>query len=38
MSTAEIQTALAHGSVSTTEQYLRSLRDEELDEQHADLF
>jgi integrase len=34
----EIQTALAHESISTTEHYLRSVRDEELDDKHEDLW
>ncbi|MCS3611012.1 tyrosine-type recombinase/integrase [Salinibacter ruber] len=34
----KISAALGHQSVSTTEQYLRSLKDDELDEDHADLF
>jgi integrase len=34
----EIQAALGHSSISTTEHYLRSVRDEELDEKHEDLF
>jgi len=34
----EIQAALGHSSISTTERYLRSLRDDELDEQHQALF
>ncbi|MFB6271889.1 MAG: tyrosine-type recombinase/integrase [Salinibacter sp.] len=34
----EIQSALAHKSISTTEHYLRTVRDEELDEKHEDLW
>jgi integrase len=34
----KISAALGHQSVSTTEQYLRSLKDDELDEDHAELF
>jgi integrase/recombinase XerD len=34
----EIQAALGHKQISTTESYLRTLRDDELDEQHRDLF
>lgn len=34
----EIQTALAHESISTTEHYLRTVRDEELDDKHEDLW
>jgi integrase/recombinase XerD len=34
----KISAALGHQSVSTTEQYLRSLKDDELDEDHAQLF
>lgn len=34
----EIQAALGHSSISTTEHYLRSVRDEELDDKHEDLF
>jgi integrase/recombinase XerD len=34
----KISAALGHKSVSTTEQYLRSLKDDELDEDHAQLF
>jgi len=34
----EIQAALGHSSISTTEHYLRSVRDEELDEKHQKLF
>jgi len=34
----EIQAALGHSSISTTEHYLRSVRDEELDDKHVDLF
>jgi site-specific recombinase XerD len=34
----EINAALDHKDLSTTEHYLRSIRDEELDEQHEDLF
>jgi len=34
----KISAALGHQSVSTTEQYLRSLKDDELDEDHAALF
>jgi integrase len=34
----KISAALGHKSVSTTEQYLRSLKDDELDEDHAALF
>jgi len=34
----KISTALGHQSVSTTEQYLRSLKDDELDEDHKALF
>jgi len=34
----KISAALGHKSVSTTEQYLRSLKDDELDEDHAELF
>jgi len=34
----EINAALGHKDLSTTEHYLRSIRDDELDEQHADLF
>jgi integrase len=34
----KISAALGHQSVSTTEQYLRSLKDDELDEDHEALF
>jgi len=34
----KISAALGHQSVSTTEQYLRSLKDDELDEDHKALF
>lgn len=34
----EIQSALGHSSISTTEHYLRSVRDEELDDKHEDLW
>jgi len=34
----KISAALGHQSVSTTEQYLRSLKDDELDEDHMGLF
>jgi integrase len=34
----KISAALGHKSVSTTEQYLRSLKDDELDEDHEALF
>jgi integrase/recombinase XerD len=34
----KISAALGHQSVSTTEQYLRSLKDDELDEDHVQLF
>lgn len=34
----EIQAALAHESISTTEHYLRTVRDEELDDKHEDLW
>jgi len=34
----KISAALGHKSVSTTEKYLRSLKDDELDEDHAQLF
>jgi site-specific recombinase XerD len=34
----KISAALGHQSVSTTEQYLRSLKDDELDEDHMALF
>jgi len=34
----KISAALGHKSVSTTEQYLRSLKDDELDEDHMGLF
>lgn len=34
----EIQTALGHSDLSTTQRYLRSVRDQELDDKHEDLF
>lgn len=34
----EIQAALAHKSISTTEHYLRTVRDEELDDKHENLW
>jgi len=34
----DLQTAFAHSTLTTTEQYIRSLRDDELDDQHEDLF
>jgi len=34
----KISATLEHQSVSTTEQYLRSLKDDELDENHMGLF
>ena len=34
----EIQAALGHASISTTEHYLRSVRDEELDDKHEELW
>lgn len=34
----EINAALAHESLETTEKYLRSVRDEELDDKHEDLW
>jgi site-specific recombinase XerD len=34
----EINAALDHKDLSTTEHYLRSIRDDELDDQHEDLF
>jgi len=34
----EIQAALGHSSISTTEHYLRSVRDEELDDKHEELW
>jgi integrase len=34
----EIQAALGHESISTTEHYLRTVRDEELDDKHEDLW
>jgi len=34
----EIQAALGHQSISTTEHYLRTVRDEELDDKHEDLW
>jgi site-specific recombinase XerD len=34
----EINAALGHKDLSTTEHYLQSIQDDELDEQHRDLF
>lgn len=34
----DLQAAFAHSTLTTTEQYIRSLRDDELDEQHEELF
>lgn len=34
----DLQRAFAHSTLTTTEQYIRSLRDDELDDQHEDLF
>jgi integrase len=34
----EISSALGHSSVATTEDYLRTLRDDELDDKHEELF
>jgi len=34
----ELQKALGHADVTTTQAYIRTLRDDELDDQHQDLF
>jgi integrase len=34
----DLQRAFAHSTLTTTEQYIRTLRDDELDDQHEDLF
>jgi integrase len=33
-----VQSALGHSDITVTQQYIRTLRDDELDDQHEDLF